>query len=92
MQIWTLVVDRGVSFASAFESLKADNISASAATEPVTNEDGGPEQMRESAKAKTSPVSDVPECSDTAGTDSKPWDTTDGNYGFWKVIYPVRKT
>lgn len=80
MQMWTLVVDRGVSFDSALDSLKAAHSSTATATNPVLARDGETEEDNAIADAGASPPSDA------ADGAARPWDTKKGYFGFWKVI------
>ena len=84
--MWTLVVDRGVSFISALDSLKAAHGSNHTTNEAVvrkgddTNNGDNP-----STNAGKSPPADAGDCSSVVNNANKPWNTKEGNFGFWKV-------
>ena len=82
--MWTLVVDRGVSFASAFDSLKAAHDSASTASKP---EEATAENNNAVAEIGTNAPAAAADCPNAGGGDAahEAWNTKEGNFGFWKV-------
>ena len=83
--MWTLVVDRGVSFASAFDSLKAAHDSASTASKP---EEVTAENNNAAAEIGTNAPAEAADCPNAGegGAAHEAWNTKEGNFGFWKVI------